>query len=81
MRARVRTSPTDRWHRWLGRETSSTLFIPEIDGLRFIAIASVILYHLSGFYLVKTGRIPVTRLGPKTIVGSKTKISAVLKSS
>ena len=54
MRARVRTSPTDRWHRWLGRETSSTLFIPEIDGLRFIAIASVILYHLSGFYLVKT---------------------------
>jgi hypothetical protein len=32
-------------------------------------------------YLVKTGRIPVTRLGPKTIVGSKSKISAVLKSS
>lgn len=54
----MRTSPTDRWHRWLGRETSSTLFIPEIDGLRFVAIASVILYHLCGFYLVKTGRPP-----------------------
>ena len=30
-------------------------------------------------YLIKTGRIPVTRLGPRTIVGSKSKISAALK--
>lgn len=28
-------------------------FIPEIDGLRFIAIASVVLYHLNGFLLEK----------------------------
>lgn len=31
-------------------------FIPEIDGLRFIAIASVVLYHLNGFLLVKNTR-------------------------
>ncbi len=31
------------------RITSSGSFIPEIDGLRFIAIISVVLYHLSGF--------------------------------
>ena len=28
-------------------------FIPEIDGLRFIAIASVVLFHLNGFLLEK----------------------------
>ncbi|WP_298740353.1 acyltransferase [uncultured Chitinophaga sp.] len=33
----------------LQRTTSSGKFIPEIDGLRFIAIASVILYHLHLF--------------------------------
>lgn len=60
MTAPARTAPVDLWHRWLGRETSSTLFIPEIDGLRFVAIASVILYHLCGFYLVKSGRPPDT---------------------
>ncbi|RXR17785.1 acyltransferase [Flavobacterium amnicola] len=31
------------------RITSSGSFIPEIDGLRFIAIISVVLYHLNGF--------------------------------
>ncbi len=35
------------------RITSSGSFIPEIDGLRFIAIASVVLFHLSGFLTVK----------------------------
>ncbi|MFM7487074.1 MAG: acyltransferase family protein [Cytophagales bacterium] len=35
------------------RITSSGNFIPEIDGLRFIAIASVVLYHLSGFITTK----------------------------
>lgn len=35
------------------RITSSGNFIPEIDGLRFIAIVSVVLYHLSGFLNVK----------------------------
>lgn len=33
----------------LRRVTNSGLFIPEIDGLRFVAIAMVILYHLDGF--------------------------------
>jgi peptidoglycan/LPS O-acetylase OafA/YrhL len=60
MNARPRIVPTGRWHRWLGRETASTGFIPEIDGLRFVAIMSVILYHLCGFYLVKSGRPPDT---------------------
>lgn len=35
------------------RITSSGKFIPEIDGLRFIAIVSVVLYHLSGFLTAK----------------------------
>jgi len=35
------------------RITSSGSFIPEIDGLRFIAIASVVLFHLSGFLTAK----------------------------
>ena len=33
--------------------TSSGNFIPEIDGLRFIAIASVILVHLSSYLTIK----------------------------
>ncbi len=33
----------------LRRVTNSGIFIPEIDGLRFIAIAMVVLYHLDGF--------------------------------
>ncbi len=35
------------------RIISKGSFIPEIDGLRFIAIASVVLYHLNGFLLEK----------------------------
>jgi len=38
------------------RITSSGSFIPEIDGLRFIAIASVVLFHLSGFLTAKDVR-------------------------
>jgi len=33
----------------LRRITSSGNFIPEIDGLRFIAILSVVLFHIYGF--------------------------------
>ena len=31
------------------RITTSGKFVPEIDGLRFVAVASVVLYHLHGF--------------------------------
>ena len=37
------------------RITSSGSFIPEIDGLRFIAITSVVFFHLSGFLTAKDG--------------------------
>jgi peptidoglycan/LPS O-acetylase OafA/YrhL len=54
-----RNPPRDlvRWD-WLvgrlSRETSSGRFIPEMDGLRFIAIAMVILFHLNGYLLAKS---------------------------
>jgi peptidoglycan/LPS O-acetylase OafA/YrhL len=35
------------------RIISEGSFIPEIDGLRFIAITSVVLFHLSGFLTYK----------------------------
>lgn len=38
---------------FLKREVSTGKFIPEIDGLRFIAIFSVVIYHLWGFFSVK----------------------------
>jgi peptidoglycan/LPS O-acetylase OafA/YrhL len=37
----------------LQRITSSGRFIPEIDGLRFVAIMSVVVFHLNGFILAK----------------------------
>ena len=40
--------------RGLSRETSSGRFIPEMDGLRFVAISMVILYHLNGYLMAKT---------------------------
>ena len=41
---------------WLSRESTTGRLIPEIDGLRFVAIVSVILYHLNGYITIKTGR-------------------------
>jgi len=40
--------------RRLSRETSSGRFIPEIDGLRFVAISMVVLYHLNGHLISKS---------------------------
>lgn len=37
------------------RETSSGRFIPEMDGLRFIAIGLVFIFHLNGYLIVKSG--------------------------
>lgn len=42
----------------LRRISSSGRFIPEIDGLRFIAIAGVVLTHLATFMVHKTGVVP-----------------------
>lgn len=38
----------------LTRETSSGSYIPEIDGLRFIAISTVILFHSYSYFNVKS---------------------------
>src|SRR4029453_10916146 len=38
----------------LSRETTSGRFIPEMDGLRFVAIGMVILFHLSGYLTAKS---------------------------
>jgi peptidoglycan/LPS O-acetylase OafA/YrhL len=38
----------------LSRETSSGRFIPEMDGLRCVAIAMVILFHVNGYLLAKS---------------------------
>jgi peptidoglycan/LPS O-acetylase OafA/YrhL len=42
----------------LRRVSSSGRFIPEIDGLRFIAISGVVLTHLATFMVGKTGVVP-----------------------
>src|SRR6266404_1677652 len=33
----------------LARETSTGLFLPEVDGLRFVAILSVFVFHLNAY--------------------------------
>ena len=38
----------------LTRETSGQKLIPQIDGLRFIAIAAVVAYHINGFVFQRT---------------------------
>ena len=38
----------------LSRETSSGRFIPEMDGLRFVAIGMVVLFHLNGYLSLKS---------------------------
>ena len=39
--------------RRLSRETTSGRFIPEMDGLRFVAISMVVLFHLNGYFMAK----------------------------
>lgn len=41
----------------LSRRTTSGQFIPEIDGLRFVSISLVVLFHLCGYTTVKTRAI------------------------
>ncbi len=44
----------------LSRETSSGSFIPEIDGLRFVAVVAVFLFHLNAYLHLKNGSAEVT---------------------
>ncbi len=46
--ARVESSVVRQFFASLRRRTSTGLYMPELDGLRFVAIASVFLYHLAG---------------------------------
>lgn len=46
------------WWEGLRRTTSSDRFIPQVDGLRFVAITSVMLYHLNQFVSIKGGYHP-----------------------
>lgn len=39
----------DKIYDRLQRKTNTTAFIPQIDGLRFLAILLVVLYHINGF--------------------------------
>jgi len=43
----------------LSRRTTSGQFIPEIDGLRFVSIAGVVLFHLCGYTVVKSKAVHV----------------------
>jgi len=54
-------SPPTRGHGWLRlrRITAGSSWIPEIDGLRFIAILLVVLFHLSAEVVAKS-RVPLT---------------------
>lgn len=47
----------DRLARLLSRVTSTGTMIPEVDGLRFLAIAAVVFHHLVSIYLPATGRV------------------------
>ena len=41
--------------RHLARPTPAQAFVPQIDGLRCVAILSVMLYHVQGYVVVKSG--------------------------
>ena len=45
----------------LSRVTSSGELIPEVDGLRFIAISTVLFHHLMAMFLSNSGRSPEVR--------------------
>jgi peptidoglycan/LPS O-acetylase OafA/YrhL len=55
----------------LGRITSSSRFIPEIDGLRFVAIAAVVFYHVNGYVSQHTPLGQASFTDPLAIICSK----------
>jgi len=56
------TPPAVSVNKLLSRVTSTGEFIPQIDGLRFLAMFMVVTVHLFGMYLVQTHRLGVTAL-------------------
>jgi peptidoglycan/LPS O-acetylase OafA/YrhL len=52
MRRRIKESLSERLHASLSRVTSSGAYIAEVDGLRFIAIAPVVIFHVRNFLAV-----------------------------
>ncbi len=58
--------------KYLRRSTSSTHFVPEIDGLRFYAIITVVIYHLNTAYSRQIGLddFGFSLLGGKDMLGS-----------
>ena len=52
---------TEKIYERLRRKTNTTSFIPQIDGLRFLAIMMVVLYHINIFVTVK---VPFTFTRP-----------------
>lgn len=56
----------------LSRKTNSTNFIPEIDGLRFFAIVTVVIFHLNSAFSREIGQ---TVLGSIELLGGKNTFS------
>jgi peptidoglycan/LPS O-acetylase OafA/YrhL len=56
----------------LSRKTNSTNFIPEIDGLRFFAIITVVIFHLNSAFSREIGQ---TVLGSIELLGGKNTFS------
>jgi peptidoglycan/LPS O-acetylase OafA/YrhL len=56
----------------LSRKTNSTNFIPEIDGLRFFAIATVVIFHLNTAF---SGEVGQTVQGSIELLGGKNTFS------
>lgn len=52
----TRKRPSNSLSSKLSRITTTGSYIPEIDGLRFIAIMAVVAVHIAGYWLVRAGR-------------------------
>ena len=49
--------------RHLARPRTAQEFVPQIDGLRFVAIVSVLLYHMHGYVMAKAAAVGSTEAG------------------